>query len=269
MRTIIHISDLHFGRTTPALVHRLREFIAAKAPNLVVASGDITQRAQRHEFQEAGDFFKSLACPVLVVPGNHDIPLFSLWKRFSYPYRSYHRHISQTLEPEHHDEEISVVGLNTVRTFKLTEGRISSPQLARLAATFANVAPKAVRIIVAHHPFYIPSTHRGHRVVGADEALTRFRGVGVDLLLSGHLHRTWTGHVEPLSTIQYRGPIMLQAGTTISTRLRNEPNTFNLLTIDEPRLEIQRYESTADRADFIPVLSEQFLRTDDGWSPQL
>ena len=99
MRTLVHLSDLHFGRTDPALIEPLLASIAAIAPDLVVVSGDLTQRARAAQFAEARAFLDRIAQPRIVVPGNHDVPLYRVWERFLSPLGKYKKHIGSDLEP--------------------------------------------------------------------------------------------------------------------------------------------------------------------------
>ena len=138
MKTLVHLSDLHFGRIDPGLVDPLRRAVVELRPDLVAISGDFTQRARRSQFAAARAFVTSLAATTLVVPGNHDIPLYNVLARFATPLARYRAYISDDLEPEYRDDEMIVVGVNTARSLAIGEGRISERQvegvLQRLAA---------------------------------------------------------------------------------------------------------------------------------------
>jgi 3',5'-cyclic AMP phosphodiesterase CpdA len=267
MRTIIHLSDLHFGRSQPSLITPLVQMIKARAPQLIVVSGDLTQRARMAQFRQARDFFSLLPYPVLVIPGNHDIPLYSFWLRFSNPFRKYQRSISETLDPRYRDDEVAVMGVNSVRRLKFKDGRINIRQLEAAREFFSKVPENAVKIIVSHHPFNVPEGYPGKYITRARKALDCFQEIGVDLLLSGHLHSTLAQYKEATYKLHFRGPLIIQAGTPISTRLRIEPNSFNCILITYPRISVERYELDKETLNFFLARTEHFIRGAEGWQP--
>src|SRR6185503_14406687 len=113
MRTIVHLSDLHFGRLDARIVAPLLAAIGSVSPHLIAISGDFTQRARRRQFGEARAFIQSLEHPYLVVPGNHDVPLYDVARRFLRPLARYRQFVADDLEPSHVDDEIAVVGLDS------------------------------------------------------------------------------------------------------------------------------------------------------------
>ena len=115
MKSLVHMSDVHFGRVDEAVVQAIVPLIHSLEPSLVVVSGDLTQRAKPHQFRAARSFLDSLPQPQVVVPGNHDVPLYNVFQRFFQPLRKYRRFISQDLEPFYADDEIAVAGINTAR----------------------------------------------------------------------------------------------------------------------------------------------------------
>src|SRR5919112_1053158 len=158
MRTIAQISDLHFGRHLPA-AEDLVTSIAEKQPDLVVLSGDFTQRARQTEFAEARRFLERIPQPKLVIPGNHDVPLYDLWSRFLTPFAKYHHYVTPMGLPADLfvDEEIAVLGLNTARRFTRKNGRVSLDQIAQIASVFDEVPPETFKVLVTHHPLAVPS----------------------------------------------------------------------------------------------------------------
>jgi 3',5'-cyclic AMP phosphodiesterase CpdA len=235
MRTILHLSDLHFGRTRPDLLDPLVALAADLAPDLVAISGDLTQRARRSQFVEAARFLDRLRSPWLAVPGNHDVSLDNMMIRLLDPWGRYRSLIHHDLCPRHGDEELTVVGLNTVNRYAHQAGRIGRSQLRAIARSH-HATPEKTLVVVMHHPPEHPvgSTKRlmSHSGKGV-EALVR---AGADIVLSGHLHNA---HVAPLTAAP--GILLVQAGTGLSTRLRNEPNTLNLLTIEPGHVRVDRY----------------------------
>jgi 3',5'-cyclic AMP phosphodiesterase CpdA len=265
MRTIIHLSDLHFGRSLPLLIEPLLEVIKAVNPHLIVISGDLTQRARASQFRQARNFFSLLPYPLLPVPGNHDIPLYAVWSRFIDPFKRYQQYISAELDPQYRDDEIAVMGVNSVRRFKFKEGRINRRQLAQAQEFFTAVPANVMKIVVAHHPFNLPEGYHGKFIERARMAFACFRGLGIDLLLSGHLHSTLEQYRSTDYQLKYQKPLIVQAGTTISSRLRLEPNSFNIIFVDYPRLSIERYQLDKENLTFSPARIEHFVRGPEEW----
>src|SRR3954449_12672383 len=132
MRTVAHLSDLHFGRTDPALIEPLLAALGAVRPHVVVVSGDLTQRARKKEFEQARDFLARIRFPLIVVPGNHDVPLYRVWERFLSPLGNYQRIVQRDLEPFFVDGEMAVLGINTARSLTFKNGRINVEQMASI-----------------------------------------------------------------------------------------------------------------------------------------
>src|SRR5207248_6077307 len=115
VKTVVHLSDLHFGREDPPVVAALVDAISALEPSVIVVSGDLTQRARRHQFLRARRFLDALPFARVVVPGNHDVPLFNLFARVVDPLGGYRRYVTTDLTPTFVDPPVVVVGLNTTR----------------------------------------------------------------------------------------------------------------------------------------------------------
>src|SRR6187455_1732046 len=194
MRTLAHISDLHFGRTDPAVIEPLLRRLAEVGPQLVAVSGDLTQRARAGQFEEARTFLDRLPAPRLVVPGNHDVPLYRVWERFLSPLGKYRRYIDADLEPSFVDDEIAVLGVNTARALTFKGGRINEEQIESLRQRLQPLPEARTKVIVTHHPFDIPDEPDNEELGGrADKAMKAFADCGVDLLLSGHFHASRAG----------------------------------------------------------------------------
>ena len=267
MRTIVHLSDLHFGRVDAALLAPLQRLVAQLAPDVVVVSGDLTQRARSAEFIAARAFLDTLPGPQIVVPGNHDVPLYNVVSRFLTPLVKYRRHISSDLEPMYVDDEIAVLGINTARSLTFKDGRISHQQIELLRGRLAGLAPAVTRIIVTHHPFDLPDSYgKDDLVARAPQAMHMFATCGVDLMLAGHFHSSHAGS----SALRYQFPgyaaLMVQAGTATSTRGRGEVNSFNVLRVAPDRIDVERYGWHDGHANFECISRTAFIRTLDVWS---
>jgi len=265
MRTIAHISDLHFGREDPPVVAGLREELRGLRPSLIVVSGDLTQRARRRQFAAAADFLASLGGPVLAVPGNHDIPLFDLFTRLLSPLGRYRRFIAGDLSPFHRDAELAVLGINSARWYRFAEGQISHTQIDSIRERFAAVEPGALRVLVSHHPF-VPAPCDGETVLvhRGPEALRAAEQAGVDLILTGHLHAARVADVRDSHPSLRRAMLVAQAGTSVSRRRRPEANTYNLVSVDGPRLVVETRIWTG--AAFACRDSLGYERREDGWA---
>ena len=247
MRTILHISDVHFGPPhLPRVSKGVLEFIERHGPSLVVLSGDLTQRARPEQFQEARAFVDSIPVPTIVVPGNHDVPLYRVFERAFNPFGCYRKHFSEELEPTFRDDELLVVGINTAYGWTVKEGRIKLARLLEVARVFEEAPADLFKIVIAHHHLIPPPNFGSQRVLGnAYEAIDLFSGVGVDLILSGHLHQTYIGNSEEFYPKKGRPPlVILHSGTTTSRRGRGaerERNSCNWIRVDERSMIVSHY----------------------------
>lgn len=243
MRTLLHVSDVHFGPPhLPELSAAVLELVERRRPSAVVVSGDLTQRARPEQFRAARAFVDRLPVPTIVVPGNHDVPMYRFWERVFSPFSAYRRHFSPELEPMLRDEEMILVGLNTAYNWTWKDGRLTLRRLREVAELLAAVPDTVAKIVVAHHHLIPPPSFGSQRVlVNAFEAISTFSDVGVDLVLSGHLHQTYIGSSEEFYPRGERPVVILHSGTTTSNRGRGwerEKNTCNWIAIDEQAIEI-------------------------------
>jgi 3',5'-cyclic AMP phosphodiesterase CpdA len=269
MARIAHLSDLHFGAHDDRLVAAVEEWVDEAKPDLVVISGDFTQRAKTEQFKQACQFLERLRAAgheVLGVPGNHDVPLYDVLRRFLSPLTRYRRFIDDTLCPYLELSGAAVLGINTARSLTFKDGRINEEQIAFIRESFARTRPDTARILVTHHPMFALPVGDGPQLgeaVGRQEmALRVVAEAGVDMLLAGHNHRASTHHARDLVTDA--GPaLVIQAGTATSTRLRDEEQSFNLIEVGkgEATVAVQAWDGDSYRSRD----AEQFIRHGAHW----
>ena len=269
MPRLIHLSDLHFGAHDPVLVEAVERRLDEEKPDLVVVSGDFTQRARTEQFEEAGAFLMRLreaGHEVLAVPGNHDVPLYDVLRRFLSPLTRYKRYIDDSLCPFIQIDGAAVLGINTARSLTFKNGHISEEQMDMIRDTFAGTDTRQPRILVTHHPLFALPVGDGPEL-GAlmddhELALDAIADAGVDLLLAGHNHRASVNDAGSL--VKGAGKaLVIQAGTATSTRTRDELQSFNRIEIDGTgvRVTIQRW----DGAGFVSGDSQFFERHHERW----
>ena len=237
MTRLAHLSDLHFGAERHEIVEGLLADLVSMRPSLVAVSGDLTQRARRREFVAARRFLDRIPFPTLVVPGNHDIPLFDLISRFARPLARYRRYIQQEVDPFFSTAAVAVLGLNTARSNTWKNGRVSRAQIESLRRRFGPLPADVLKVLVTHHPFLPPPEDPSPPLVGrAGEALRAAEDSGVDLVLAGHLHRGYTGDIRTHHLHIQRAILAVQAGTATSDRVRSDGNSYNLIQFAPARL---------------------------------
>jgi 3',5'-cyclic AMP phosphodiesterase CpdA len=268
MRTIVHLSDLHFGRIDESVVGPLVESVKESRPDVVAVSGDLTQRAREEQFKEAREFLDRLPnVPQIVVPGNHDVPLWNVFKRFLQPLDGFRRIISEDLEPSYADEEVAIVGVNTARSLTVKHGRINEEQVGRVRELLCWLPDGVTKIVVTHHPFDVPEGTDESELVGrARMAMETLAECGADLLLAGHLHVGHTGHTAKRYNKTGHSALVIQAGTATSSRVRGEVNSFNVVRVKHPHVNVLRHTYRPDERRFAPASSEHFQHTPDGWA---
>jgi 3',5'-cyclic AMP phosphodiesterase CpdA len=266
MKTIVQLSDLHFGAVDTRLLDPLRVSVEALAPDVTVISGDLTQRAKPEQFAQARSFLESLPMPQLVIPGNHDIPLYNVAARAFSGLSRYKTFISDDLAPVYIDDAVVIVGVNTARSFTLTNGRINNQQIAHVATHFKKAHPDAVRIVVSHHPFDFTDALLDRWLVRrAPKAVSSFASQRVDVLLGGHFHLSYVGDTKKRYAQHAPHALVVAAGSATSTRQRGEPNSFNVLRIFSNKIAIERHAWRPEEHAFVPNGLWYFMRTKDGW----
>jgi len=266
---LLHISDLHFGPPfVPGVAEALLKIIPSLGPHAVVASGDLTQRAKRGQFEEARRFFDRLPdVPLLVVPGNHDVALWRIFERIFRPHALYREIIHADLNPVVTVGNVVLVGLDTTapRT-AISNGRLHPHQLRHCAEIFAQVPDDMTRIVVAHHHFA-----PGHDKVfdvpmpRSRRAIDCFVEQKVEMILGGHLHRSYIGSSLDFFPGHHRdrGVIIVQCGTTTSSRgvgRERDENTFNVIDAGTDRHTVTHYLYFEEDGEFAPVSRHIFPR---------
>lgn len=272
MARIAHLSDIHFGAHDPKIVAATEAWLQERQPDLVIISGDLTQRARREQFREASAWINRLRAAgmkLLVIPGNHDVPLYDVLRRFGAPLRRYKRYISNDLCPFYEDDEVAILGLNTARSLTIKDGRLNHEQMRLLRDRFAGVAAAKTRILVTHHPLFAMPIGKGGELSEAvgrhEDAVAAARDAGIHIALAGHFHRTYAEAAEKM-VAHAGGALVIQAGTATSTRLRNaEPQSFNWLHVrNHDQLELQVV--VWDGSSFQRGHHVAYDREADGWN---
>ncbi|QGP80937.1 metallophosphoesterase family protein [Sphingobium sp. CAP-1] len=272
MARIAHLSDMHFGAHDRRIVDAATAWLEERRPDLVIISGDFTQRARVAQFRQAAAWLGRLhvaGLRTLVVPGNHDVPLYDLARRFAAPLERYKRYISHDLCPFYEDREVAILGLNTARSLTIKDGRINHDQMAMLRDRFAAVAPDKTRILVTHHPLFAMPIGKGGELSEAvgrhEDAVKAVCEAGVHLALAGHFHRTYAQAAQKM-VAHSGGALVIQAGTATSTRLRNaEPQSFNWLHVrrnDEMELQVIVWDGAAFRR----ASHVEYAHGGEGWA---
>lgn len=269
MLTLLHISDLHFG---PPYLPHVGEAVLRCAPRLrpdaIVVSGDLTQRAKAVQFEQAHAFLQRLPdVPLVVVPGNHDVPLYRIAERLLTPHALFRKHIQEELCSVCRLDGALIVALDsTAPRSAISNGRLGKAELAFCEAACESAGEDLIKIVVAHHHFVpAPDYRRDKSMPKARRAINRFVDLGVELILGGHLHRSYIGNsldVYP-GDHRARGIVIAQCGTTTSRRGRGrerEKNTFNLINIGDEMLRITHYMYFEALDEFAPVSRHFFPR---------
>ncbi|WP_137921004.1 metallophosphoesterase [Hydrogenophaga sp. 2FB] len=263
MSTILQISDPHFGTEVPEVAQALVHLGQQLRPDLVVLSGDITQRARTAQFAAARAFMERFDAPRLVLPGNHDIPLFNLWGRLVRPYAGYRAAFGDELEPVFVSPALMVLGVNTTRAHRHKNGEVSAAQVARVAERLAQATAAQLRVVVVHQPIEVVRERDVHdRLRGHAAAQAAWAAAGADVVMGGHIHLPY---VVPLPGLA-RPMWAVQAGTAVSSRVRPDaPNSVNLLRWDaaERACAVEQWDFSAADQVFVQARVTRFAPARD------
>lgn len=261
--TIAHISDIHFGRLTDSrIVDALIRDVHDSHPQLVVLSGDLTQRARKSQFKAAARMIASFESPVMVVPGNHDIPAwYRPWTRVFNPLGRYEELISAELQPTFEADGLAVAGVNTAHGITIKGGKIRPEQIAFVRGFFHDAEAEAFRVLVLHHP-PVELARPTHADVArsAHLALDLIGDQRVDLVLCGHLHQST---VESVPVSPDHSVVIASAGTASSSRGRGvdrEANIYNVVRIHEDDFSVEERKYDAETGAFECLRENPFRR---------
>lgn len=234
MTLLLQISDTHFGTERPPVVEALVALVTRLQPDVLIFSGDITQRATPAQFEAARNFVDRLnVAQVLTIPGNHDISLFNLTARLFWPYRHFQRYFGPELEPELDLPDLLVLTLNTTRPWRHVDGELSARQIERVAQRLSGAGPQQLRVVVTHQPVAVSRLKDMHDLLhGHAAAIRRWAAAGADLILGGHIHLPFVRALHDADPSLSRPMWAIQAGTAVSDRLRHQTqNSVNLIRI--------------------------------------
>lgn len=235
MTTLLQISDTHFGTERAPVVQALLQLARDQAPDLVVLSGDITQRARRSQFSVARAFIDQLKpAALLAIPGNHDIPLFNLAARVFTPYANYSQAFGKNLEPVFETVHLLVIGVNTTRPRRHIDGELSQQQIDRVAQRLQRAAASQLRIVVVHQPVLaIRASDEDNLLDGHRQAVPAWAAAGGDIIMGGHIHLPYVRSLRTTFADLPRDIWTVQAGTSVSSRIREGiANSVNLIRCD-------------------------------------
>ncbi len=268
MTKLLQISDLHFGTEQPDVVAALLALSDEKKPDVLVVSGDITQRATREQFTRAKGFCDRLqVAQMICLPGNHDIPLHDPWARLVRPYAAYQRAFGPVLEPELLTDSLCIATVNTTRWWRHKNGEVSQAQIERVCEQLSRAAPKQLRVVVVHQPVHVLRRQDEHDLLrGWQAAVQKWAAAGADIVMGGHIHLPYVCELSSTVGGLKRRMWCVQAGTAVSSRIRREaPNSVNLIESlsDEVGL-----HCTVERWDYQKVLGRFALAHTSVLNPQ-
>jgi 3',5'-cyclic AMP phosphodiesterase CpdA len=219
---LFHISDVHFGVEDRAALAAVAEAVAREQPDAVVCTGDLTQRAKHSEYARAADWFAALGVPVVLEPGNHDMPYYNPWERFTDPFRRYNR-LRAAVADGFESPDVVLVPLRTTVSaqtrFPWSDGVVKPAALSQTLDAIATLKaagdPRTI-IVTAHHPLLGDEGKPKNPTIGGDAAFAAIAAAGAHAVISGHVHVPFDQNRTS------GGQTMRMIGTgTLSTRLRH------------------------------------------------
>jgi 3',5'-cyclic AMP phosphodiesterase CpdA len=246
--TLFHMSDIHFGVEDRAAVEWFAEAVHREMPSAVICTGDLTQRATHGQFAAATAFFEALPVPVTVEPGNHDMPYYNLWERFTRPFARYGALAAAVHRPLEFDDLVLVPLKTTVRAqwrFPWSDGFVTRDALAKTAAALGDLKDDSrFKLVTCHHPL-IPAQDGGKNpTIGGDKAFAKLAAGSADAVLSGHVHLPFD-----LVRESHGKKVRMVGAGTLSTRLRGAVPSYNVLTYNrQDGLKVERRDFAGSTA---------------------
>lgn len=230
---LVHITDPHFGCEDKAALVATAKYIQDQKPDAVICTGDISIDGLQRELDAACTWLRGLHAPVMLTPGNHDVPYYNLFGRIFFPWSRYTSASAGLRVAPWHTPLWSIVPINTARGMQLrmnwAQGTISRRQVGLASAELAKAAPGALRIVITHHPLDWPNDAPIHgATIGGVAAQNALINAGAELFLSGHLH---------FASARLIGTSALSITSgTLSRRVRHEPCAFTVVRHNEPHV---------------------------------
>jgi 3',5'-cyclic AMP phosphodiesterase CpdA len=249
--TVFHVSDLHFGRpSVPAQIESIESIIQEEKFDVVVVSGDLSQRARAGEFQRAAVFLRdaNTVSNTIVVPGNHDVGWWHAPFGLGRPerlYQNYQKYIARDLEPVLRIPGATFVGVNTSHgvtlrtlTWNLRDisiiGDIRREQFKRAEAAFEKAPTGDARVIVMHHNPVAGELSQRHGLKRTKKILGAFAAMGVDVVLCGHDHQESVHYIEHTR----KGTVISTAGTVSNRSRGGRPSSVNVIHILPEQIDV-------------------------------
>lgn len=258
-----HISDVHIGSLAVGRCDAIVDIVKAANPTCVIVSGDNTRRARQYEFEGAKAFYERFSCPTYVIPGNHDVPLYSFWGRLLRPTFRYEQ-VFGTPGYLVETPEYQILGINTASPWQPVEGRLRASDVARIEQLCASGGDR-LKIVVSHHP--LPWILKRMEILRLRrDLIERFLKCPVDFYLCGHRHQSVHSFSGDWFSNRYRfQSVFMQAGTATSARYRDENNAFYINTWDGQRLLSKQWLWHAEVNHFVLEANVAFERDAEGW----
>ncbi|WP_108502309.1 metallophosphoesterase family protein [Paracoccus indicus] len=261
MTRILHLTDLHFGFHRSELIGPLLNRIEALRPDLVVVSGDITHRGLPAQMDLAQDFLSRISAPVMLMPGNHDVPLLNPIARLFWPFAGFREHFGPDLTPTAQVGQARVFALNSADPYAWQRGKIRRGEIGRV---IGGIDPAATNVVALHHPMQqLPGIDK-QPARRAEEAMDRLQDAGVHVVLSGHLHRWAVDKV--MATGRWPRILQVQGGTALCARLSDAKNEFALLIVDGTELHVEHHVAPMGVNAFEEPVVSTYSRANGPWA---
>ena len=230
---IIQISDLHFGMHNEALINPFFLDLAQLKPDLIMISGDLTQRATTEQYHLLRHFLNTLPAPYLTVPGNHDIPLYNVYNRLSQPFAKYQKYVSPSLEAHFINNEVKILGVNSATPYKIKDGKLSKKTIKQIRDSFAQ-DNGLINILFFHHNLnYFSGMH--HPLNNAEEFIHYLQDSSIHLVCTGHLHYA---NLKLIPKNSQNHCAILHAGSLLCERNKDDKNSFYVIDVNKMRCTI-------------------------------